>query len=76
MPASCCDEFVRLHSNIGRRGFSIRTADSKATLHFNAIPPMDEQRLAEVLKPAKIVAQLVGRESIRFCPFCGAALGT
>ncbi|MBV8881683.1 MAG: hypothetical protein JO332_17130 [Planctomycetaceae bacterium] len=73
---ACCDDFIRLHSNVGRRGFSIRTVDSKATLHFNAVPAEEEARLAEALKPRRIVAQAMGRESIRYCPFCGAVLGT
>ena len=34
-----------------------------------------EARLAEVLKPSKVVVQAVGRETIRYCPFCGARLG-
>jgi hypothetical protein len=71
---ACCDDFVRLHSNVGRRGFSIRTVESRATLHFHAVPPEEEERLAAALKPAKIVAQSMGRESIRHCPFCGAKL--
>ena len=80
-PGPCCDEFVRLHSNLGRRGFSIRTealspGRTRATLHFNAVPEQDEPRLAEALKPGKIVAQAVGRETIRHCPFCGTRLGT
>jgi hypothetical protein len=70
---ACCDDFVRLHSNIGRRGFSIRTGD-QATLQFNAVPEQEEARLADALKPSKLVAQAVGQESIRFCPFCGARL--
>lgn len=71
---ACCNDFVRLHSNVGRRGFSIRTVDSKATLHFNAVPAEEEQKLAEALKPKKFVVQAMGRESIRHCPFCGAKL--
>ena len=70
---ACCDKFIRLHSNIGRRGFSIRTGE-KATLHFHAVPPEDEARLAEALKPVKLVAQSMGHESISYCPFCGARL--
>jgi hypothetical protein len=81
LPAPCCDDFVRLHSNLGRRGFSIRTETvaprrTRATLHFNAVPEQDEARLAEALRPARIVAQAVGRETIRHCPFCGSRLGT
>ena len=77
---ACCDEFIRLHSNVGRRGFSIRTetlapGQTRATLHYNAVPTEDEARLAEALKPARIVAQSVGRETITHCPFCGARLG-
>ena len=80
MAGPCCDAFVRLHSNIGRRGFAIRTettapGETKATLHFNAVPAQDEARLAETLKPSKLVVQSLGRESIRYCPFCGARLG-
>jgi hypothetical protein len=76
----CCDDFVRLHSNVGRRGFSIRTetrapGDTRATLHYNAVPAHEEQRLAEALKPSKVVVQAVGQETIRHCPFCGATLG-
>jgi len=76
----CCDDFVRLHSNLGRRGFSIRTetvspGQVRAMLHFNAVPPGEEERLAAALKPAKLVAQAVGRETIAHCPFCGARLG-
>src|SRR5215204_6026085 len=42
-PGPCCDEFVRLHSNVGRRGFSIRIetqapGETRATLHYNAVP--------------------------------------
>lgn len=73
---ACCDDFVRLHSNVGRRGFSIRTVDGKATLHFNAVPAEEEPRMAEALKQKKIVVQAMGRESIRHCPFCGATLTT
>lgn len=78
---ACCPEFVRLHSNLGRRGFSIRTetpapGNTRATLHFHAVPPEDEPRLATALKPAKLVAQAAGWETIRHCPFCGARLGT
>ena len=78
---ACCDDFIRLHSNLGRRGFSIRTetlspGQTRATLHFNAVPAEDEGRLAEALKPARIVAQSVGRETITHCPFCGAKLGS
>jgi hypothetical protein len=78
---ACCSEFVRLHSNVGRRGFSIRTETTepgvvRAALHFNAIPAEDEARFAAALRPARIVAQAVGRETIRHCPFCGARLGT
>jgi hypothetical protein len=77
---ACCDDFIRLHSNLGRRGFSIRTETSapgqtRATLHYNAVPAEDEERLAQALKPARIVAQSVGRETIVYCPFCGACLG-
>jgi hypothetical protein len=73
----CCDSFVRLHSNVGRRGFSIRVDHdaAKAVLHFNAVPAEEEGRMAAALKAAKIVAQSVGRESIAFCPYCGARLG-
>jgi hypothetical protein len=77
----CCDEFVRLHSNVGRRGFSIRTetqapGETRATLHYNAVPAQEESRLAEALKSSKVVVQAVGRETIRHCPFCGATLGS
>lgn len=74
---ACCGDFVRLHSNIGRRGFSIRTeAQAKPTLTYNAVPPHEEAGLAEALKSTKLVVQSVGRETIRHCPFCGAQLGT
>ncbi len=78
---ACCNDFIRLHSNLGRRGFSIRTeslgpGQTRATLHFNAVPAEDEARLAKALKPARIVAQSVGRETIAHCPFCGARLGS
>ena len=78
---ACCGDFIRLHSNLGRRGFSIRTetqapGQTRAMLHYNAVPAKEEQRLAEALKPAKIVAQSVGREKIAYCPFCGARLGS
>jgi hypothetical protein len=81
VPLSCCDDFVRLHSNLGRRGFSIKTetvspGQVRATLHFNAVPPGEEERLGAALKPAKLVAQAVGRETISHCPFCGARLGS
>ena len=76
-PGACCDDFVRLHSNIGRRGFSIRKeGQGRATLHFNAVPPHEEAGLAEALKSTKVVVQAVGRETIRNCPFCGATLGS
>jgi hypothetical protein len=78
---ACCGDFIRLHSNLGRRGFSIRTETSapgqtRATLHYNAVPAEDEERMAEALKPARIVIQSVGRETITHCPFCGARLGS
>jgi hypothetical protein len=78
---ACCDDFIRLHSNLGRRGFSIRTETSmpgqtRASLHYHAVPTGEEQRLAEALKPARIVAQSVGCETITHCPFCGARLGS
>jgi hypothetical protein len=78
---ACCGDFIRLHSNLGRRGFSIRTetaapGQTRATLHYNAVPAEEEQRLAEALRPARIVAQSVGRETIAHCPFCGARLGS
>ncbi len=81
MRAPCCGDFVRLHSNVGRRGFSIRTetqapGDTRATLHYNAVPEQEEARLAEALKPAKVVVQAVGRETIHYCPYCGAKLGS
>jgi hypothetical protein len=74
----CCEAFVRLHSNVGRRGFSIRVhqPEGKATLQFNAVPEQDEARTSEALNAAKVVAQTMGRESIAYCPFCGARLGT
>ena len=77
---ACCDGFVRLHSNVGRRGFSIRTetlapGETRATLHYNAVPAQEEARLAEALKSSRVVVQAVGRETIRHCPFCGAKLG-
>jgi len=80
-PGPCCDDFVRLHSNVGRRGFSIRTetqapGQTRAALHYNAVPAQEEARLAAALKPSKLVVQAVGRETIRYCPFCGATLGT
>jgi len=80
-PGPCCDDFVRLHSNVGRRGFSIRTetqapGDTRATLHYNAVPPQEEERLADALQSSKVVVQAVGRETIRHCPFCGAKLGS
>ena len=75
-PGPCCDEFVRLHSNIGRRGFSIRTEDgSRAMLHFNSVPAHEEPKLAEAARSARVVIQAAGQEAIRYCPFCGAALG-
>lgn len=70
----CCDAFVRLHSNVGRRGFSIRVVEGRGSLQFNAVPEAEEPRTAEALKGAKIVAQMMGRESIAHCPFCGAKL--
>lgn len=68
---ACCDAFVRLHSNVGRRGFSIRMVEGKGSLQFNAVPEAEEARTAEALKTAKVVAQMMGRESIAYCPFCG-----
>jgi hypothetical protein len=78
---ACCEDFVRLHSNVDRRGFSIRVetqgpGDARATLHYNAVPPKEEGRLAETLKASAVVVQAVGRETIRHCPFCGARLGS
>lgn len=74
-PGACCDDYVRLHSNIGRRGFSIKKADDGRTaLHYNAVPPHEERKLADALKSAKVVVQAVGAETIRHCPFCGARL--
>lgn len=70
----CCDSFVRLHSNVGRRGFSLRVVEGKASLHFNAVPESEEARTTDALKAAKVVAQTMGRESIGYCPFCGAKL--
>ena len=49
--------------------------DTRATLHYNAVPAPEEVRLAEVLKSSKVVVQAVGLETIRYCPFCGATLG-
>jgi hypothetical protein len=73
----CCEDFVRLHSNIGRRGFSIRTeGGTRATLHFNAVPAHEETKLADAARAARVVVQAEGREAIRHCPFCGKRLGT